>query len=402
MTEQAALRPPGSRGLGVNAALIIVCQSMQAFAFGAVALFLPLIRADVDITFSQAGSLAAGGTLTYALMQVPAGILADRIDPKILFIVGLVGANVLSLIFAMLDDYEALLVNQAASGVCRALVFVPGLILMQGQFRSDRKAMAMGLYVAGGFSSNILLNAFGPLLVGSMGWRWLFVVFSISGLLVLIMFAGLGDSGRRRPHAETPAGVTLVTVLRHPVVWLTGFIQFVRLAVATGTAFWLPSLIVEDKGYSLLTAGVVVAVAAVLTAPSNIIGGVLFDRLDRPLAVIASSLCVMTATLAAIPHVDQLAPLAVLVAANAVCNQLFFGPLFALPPRLLGSENTGMVSGFGNLCANLGGFAFSFGLGAIKDATGSFDVGLYVLAGLCVAGMAATATLTRQLRPLSA
>lgn len=37
-----------------------------AFAFGAVALFLPLIRDDLDLSFSQAGTLAAVSTFVYA------------------------------------------------------------------------------------------------------------------------------------------------------------------------------------------------------------------------------------------------------------------------------------------------------------------------------------------------
>ena len=387
----AGVRAPGSRGPGLNASLIIVCQSMQALAFGGVALFLPLIREDVDITFSQAGSIAAVGTFTYAVMQIPAGYLADRYDPKRLFVIGLIGVNLLSLMFAMLDEYSLLVANQAVSGVFRALIFAPGLLLMQKQFRPDRAATAMGLYVAGGFSSNILLNALGPLLVGSLGWRWLFVLFSLSGLLVLAAFARLGDSVHRPPATDSSAGPSMAGLLRHRVVWISGFIQFVRLAVVTGVAFWLPSLLVDDKGFSLGVAGAVVAIGAAVTAPSNFLGGWLSDRLNRPLLVIGSSLTVLAITLAIIPLVDNLGALIAVIAVNAIFIQLYFGPLFAVPLQYVGSSNAGVLSGFGNFCANLGGFAFTLVLGAIKDSTGSFDLGLYALAGLCVAGLVATA-----------
>lgn len=68
-------------------------KAPRPWGFAAIALFLPLIREDVDITFSQAGTLAAANTLVYALMQIPAGYLADRLGPKRLFIVGLLGTN---------------------------------------------------------------------------------------------------------------------------------------------------------------------------------------------------------------------------------------------------------------------------------------------------------------------
>src|SRR5688572_19986779 len=144
-----------------------------------MALFLPLIRADLGLTFGQAGTLAAVSTLVYAAMQIPTGMLADRVGPRRLFTLGLLGTNLTAMLFAVVGDYSTLLLVQAASGVFRALIFTPGLLLIRDQFPRDRQATAMGLFVAAGFSSNILLNLLGPVLVGPLGWRWLFVLLAL-------------------------------------------------------------------------------------------------------------------------------------------------------------------------------------------------------------------------------
>ncbi|MEU4223840.1 MFS transporter [Nonomuraea sp. NPDC026600] len=395
MATETAASASRTRGPVLNSTLIVVCQSMQALAFGGIALFLPLIREDIGISPSQAGLLAAAGTFTYALMQIPSGYLADRFDPKRLFVVGLLGTNLLSLTFALLDSFGWLVANQAVSGIFRSLVFAPGLLLISRQFRADRRATAMGLYVAGGFSSNILLNALGPALVGPLGWRWLLILFAASGILVLLAFARLGDSAPPKADARPPTWADARELLAHRAVWLAGFIQFVRLAVVTGMAFWLPSLIVEDKGYPLGVAGAVVAVGAAVTAPSNFLGGWLSDRLGRPLAVIGISLTMLAVTIFLIPFVDALPVLIAVIAVNSVFLQLYFGPLFAVPLQYVGTANTGLVTGFSNFCANLGGVAFAFGLGAFKDATGSFDAGLWALAGLCTAALAVTWLISR-------
>ncbi|MBT2235454.1 nitrate/nitrite transporter [Nonomuraea sp. NEAU-A123] len=393
-TETVSPAAP-TRGRVLNSTLIVVCQSMQALAFGGIALFLPLIRQDIGISPSQAGLLAAAGTFTYALMQIPSGYLADRFDPKRLFVFGLLGTNLLALTFALLNSYGWLLANQALSGIFRSLVFAPGLLLISRQFRADRRATAMGLYVAGGFSSNILLNALGPALVGPLGWRWLMISFAASGVLVLLAFARLGDPAPAKAGAKPPTWADAREILSHRAVWLSGFIQFVRLAVVAGTAFWMPSLIVEDKGYSLGVAGAVVAIGAAVTAPSNFLGGWVSDRLGRPLAVVGVSLAMLAVTIFLIPFVDALPALIALIAVNSIFLQLYFGPLFAVPLRYVGTANTGLVTGFSNFCANLGGVALSFGLGAGKDATGSFDAGLWVLAGLCTAGLVVTWLISR-------
>lgn len=372
---------------------------MQALAFGGIALFLPLIRDDVHISFSQAGTLGAVTTLTYAIMQMPAGYLADRYNPKKLFLAGIVGVNLLSMSFAVLHSYPLLLLNQGASGIFRSLVFAPGLLLMSRQFRSDRQATAMGLYVAGGMSSNILLNLIGPVLVGPLGWRMLFVLFSVTGLVVVLLFWKLGEDAPQRAHDAQPlSGIR--SVLAHPVVWVCGFIQFVRLAVTMGVAFWLPSLIVDDKGYSLQVAGAVVAIGAAVTAPSNFLGGWLSDRLDRPVLVIGGSLSMLAVTLSLIPIVHNLVLLIGVIALMSVFVQFYFGPLFALPLKHAGPGNPGLVSGFSNFCANIGSFTFSLVLGQVKDATGSFSGGLYVLASLCVVAAVATVFISRLPKPI--
>lgn len=383
----------------VNSTLIILGQSTQSLAFGGIALFLPLIRQDLDISFAQSGSLAAASTLTYALMQIPSGYLADRFGPKRLFVIGLIVVNLLSLQFALLSTYELLVVNQAVSGVFRALVFAPGLLLISRQFRSDRRATAMGLYVAGGFSSNILLNAFGPALVEPLGWRMLLVLFSISGLLVVLVFAKVGEPAPRHPDAKRPTWADIKELASHRVVLLSGVIQFVRLSVVAALAFWLPSFIVDDKGYSLGVAGAVVAIGGVVTAPANFLGGLLSDRMNRPLVVIGVSLGMLAATLALLPVTDSLWALIPVIAVNSVFVQLYFGPLFALPLSYIGYANAGLVTGFGNFCANMGGFASAYALGFIMDATGTFDAGLWMLALLCVVGLGAAWLVTRVPKP---
>jgi sugar phosphate permease len=132
-----------------RAALAIgLCQSTQSLLIGGIALFLPLIREELGLSFTEAGTLAASSTLVYALMQIPSGFLADRIGPRHLFIVGLAGTNALALSFALLHEYWVLLANQAISGFFRALVFAPGLMLMTAVFPAHRRATAIGNFFA--------------------------------------------------------------------------------------------------------------------------------------------------------------------------------------------------------------------------------------------------------------
>jgi MFS transporter, ACS family, D-galactonate transporter len=386
----------------VGVVVLMLCQSSQALVIGGVALFLPLIRSDLGITFTQAGALDAVSTLTYAFMQIPAGVLADRFGPRRLFLIGLVGVDVLALSFALQHDYHVLLANQALSGFFRSLVFAPGLLLMASRFPTDRRATALGLYVAGGFSSNIFLNLLGPLLVGPLGWRGLFAVFSGLGVLALVAFWRISarwEDRERPPHVPLREALG---VLRHGAMWAIAGIQYIRLAIVFGLGVWLPTFIVSDRGYSLQVAGAVVALSAAVTAPSNFLGGYLSDRLRRPLVIIGGSLGAMALTIFLLPRVHGIVPLIAVIAVTAIFVQLYFGPLFAVPVEMYGLRTAGLISGFGNFFANLGGFTFVYTLGAIKDATGSFEAGFDALAGACLVGVALSVLLARLRRRAAA
>lgn len=383
------------RGLG--AALIVLCQSTQALAYGGIGLFLPLIRRDIGFTFTQAGVLAGAMTLVYACMQIPSGYLADRLGAKRLFITGLVGTNVLAFTLAQIHQYWLVVANQMMAGLFRSLVFAPGLLLISAVFPRHRRATAMGLYVAGGFSSNVFLNALGPFLVGPFGWRALFMAFSVAGFTLLALYWRFGAPGPRgagRDHISPRQALRLV---RMPFMWLIGGIQYIRLAVVTGLAFWLPTIII-DKGYSLQVAGVLVALSAALTVPSNFLGGYLSDRVGRPLLVIGCSLAVLFCTTLLLARVSQLLALGLVIALNGFFVQFYFGPLFAVPIQVLGPKTAGLASGFGNFLANLGGFTFAYTLGAVRDATGSFAYAMYALSALCAVGVLLTFGVSRAQR----
>lgn len=195
-------------GTVLTAALLVLCQSLQPLAYGGIPEFLPAIRTVIGLNCTQSGALSAHSTLVYALMQIPAGYLADRLSARRIILVGLVGLNLLAINFTLLHHYELLVLNQAILGFFRALVSVPGMLLMSALFPPDRRATAMGPYVAAGSSPNIFLNALGLFLARCLGWRTLFVVSTTAGLVVTTLCGRLGalssQAAKRRSFPLDP------------------------------------------------------------------------------------------------------------------------------------------------------------------------------------------------------
>jgi len=378
-----------------NIPLIIICQSFQALSIGGIALFLPMIREDLALTFTQGGTLAAATTLVYALMQIPAGYLADRFGGKKLFVIGMLGTTILSLTFGFVTEYWQALINQGVSGLFRAFLFAPGIRLISAWFPPEKRATAMGLYLIGGFLGNVVIDLAGPALVAKFDWRFPFLVFPPLGIIISLLLWRFGkEPDQDKPKQEISVREVL-RLFRNRLMWVCGGIQYVRLAVMMGITFWLPTLLVEEKGLSLQIAGVIIAMQAAFIAPSNVIGGYISDRLKNPILVIAVALIVLMITTVLMVQVDNIIVLVIIIIINSIFIQAYFGPLFSIPVEVLGERTTATTTGFSNLFANIGSFSFTYLLGILKDISGSFFSGFIAIAISCVFGLGLTAVLAK-------
>lgn len=375
--------------------LVVFCQVVHGLTFSAIPLLLPLIREDLQISFTQAGMLSAAATLSYAFGQIPAGFLSDRFGPKRLFFIGLLGWSALSLCFGLIHVFWLALITQFIAGAFRALLFAPGLSLLASWFPPERRATAMSFYMLGGFAGTIVLSLGGPLLTAHYGWRAAFVSFAALGVGTAFVYKALAKEKPRTLPLQHLALTDVFQLFRYPIMWVCSGLQFVRFSVVTAFNFWLPSLLVADRGLSVQTAGLVVAMSAAFTAPSNTLGGYVSDRLRNPPLVIGGALTILACTSTLLVVVESIPLLMFIIAVNSVFLQFYFGSLFFVPVEVLGQRTAGTTTGFSNLFANLGGFFTAYALGVVKDRAGTFTWGFVGISALCLIGVALSVVLAR-------
>lgn len=379
----------------LTVALVVLCQLVHGISFSAMPLLLPLIREDLGISFTDAGLLSAAATFSYALGQIPAGFLSDRYGPRRLIFIGLLGWSVFSMLLGLAHALWLAVLTQLLAGTFRALLFAPGLSLLSSWFPPQRRATAMSLYMLGGFAGTIVLSLGGPLLTAAWGWRAAFM--ALAGLGVVAAFVYLRHA-REKPRGAPTQQLSLSDIARlfgTPVMWLCASLQFVRFAVVTAWIVWLPSLLVVDRGLTVQQAGLVIAMAAAFTAPSNTFGGYVSDRLRNPPLVIGGALLVLACTAVLLTVTTSLPWLLLVIAVNSIFLQFYFGPLFLVPVEVLGPRIAGTATGFGNLFANIGGFLTAWTMGALKDRSGSFTSGFMTIAAICLAGVLLSVILAR-------
>jgi sugar phosphate permease len=375
--------------------LVVLCQVAHFLTFAALPLLLPAVRDDLGIDFTQAGMLAATSALSYALMQVPAGYFSDRYGPRRLFFTGLLGWSALSLAFGFIHAFWLALANQFVAGAFRALLFAPGLALLASWCAPRRRATVMSLFLLGGHAGALMFSISGPLLAERYGWRPTFAGLAVAGLAAAWLFRSFAKDSPGSDTRKPPLPSDLIDLARYPILWVCSGLQFVRFAVVMGFSFWLPSFLISDRGFSLPEAGLVMAMSAVLSAPSNTLGAYVSDRLGNPPLVIGAALAILACTAALLPIAASTSMLLVAIATYSVFYGFYFGPLFLVPVEALGTRVAGSAIGFSNLFANIGGFLSIYALGAIRDRAGSFSGGFLAIGGLCLAGVALAGVLAR-------
>jgi len=249
--------------------------------------------------------------------------------------------------------------------------------------------------MVGGFAGTIVLSLAGPLLTAMYGWRAAFMFFAALGIVAALIYQRMARE-KPRTHAPQPLALADIAQLFHqPIMWVCGGLQFVRFAVVTAYIFWLPSLLVVDRGFSVQTAGLIIAMSAAFTAPSNTLGGYVSDRLRNPPLVIGGALAVLAGTAALLVAVESVPLLLAVIAVNSIFLQFYFGSLFLVPMEVLGPRTAGTATGVSNLFANIGGFLTAFALGVVKDQSGSFTWGFIGISVVCLVGIALAVVLAR-------
>lgn len=116
--------------------------------------------------------------LLLAALLLSAGTLGDRFGPRRVFLAGLGLFAVSSAACGLAQDAGQLIASRAVQGAAAALLVPPSLALIAHAAAGDDKARAwaVGWWTAAGGVSIAAGPVIGGLLIGALGWRWVFLV----------------------------------------------------------------------------------------------------------------------------------------------------------------------------------------------------------------------------------
>ncbi|MFC8366955.1 nitrate/nitrite transporter [Streptomyces sp. NPDC057239] len=374
--------PPGGRhalavwGIGVSVYFVAVIFRTSLGVAG-------LDAADrFDVGASALSTFSILQLLVYAGMQIPVGLLVDRLGTKKVLGIGVVLFTAGQLGFAFSPSYGMALASRALLGCGDAMTFISVLRLGTRWFPARRGPLIAQMAGLAGMAGNLVSTLVLARLLHGIGWTAAFAGSAVAGVVVfvLLLFFLKDHPEGYEPEPVPHQGAAYVrrqisASWREPGTRLGLWVHFTtQFPAMVFLLLWGMPFLVEAQGLSRAVAGELLT----LVVLSNMVFGLVYGqviarqygaRLPLALGTVGATAVLWAATLVYPADTAPMWLLVVLCVVLGACGPAsMIGFDFARPANP--AERQGTASGI----TNMGGFVASmttlFAVGVLLDATG--------------------------------
>ena len=365
--------------------LMLAIAFLGAFAFifsmQAAPPLIPAITDQFGLTHTQAAGIMLFVALPGIFLSIPAGFLTDRYGCKRLCCAGLALVCLGNCLTALSPSFYMLQGSRFILGIGGAILYSATPSLIFQWFTGKETGFALGIWalnlpLATIIAFNILNRA-----GAAYGWRYSFWIAGGLALVILIISRVFTAEKRaeRKSYSLAPLRTGSIWILA--AVWVAFNMTVFSLTTWGGTLFTnmnIPPVRADFLAGSIMF--------VTLTTPLT---GYIADRIGRRRILILISAIGLMLCLAFLPIAGG--QILILLLIFGFFTALSTPALFALPPELIGPENTGQGFGVLNTALNFGVVIGPLIVGRVLDSTQSNSAAFFTMASF--AALAAIFTL---------
>lgn len=369
---------------------------------------MPLIAKEFDLSPTMQGLILSSFFWTYAVMQVPGGMLADKYKPRIVIACATVFWGAFQALAAVCTNATALLLTRLGLGAAEAPIYPAGGKLNAIWMTQNERGRGATLLDGGAPLGAALGAIIITWLISALGsWRLAFVVAGVGTVIAGAVawwyirnspreHAGVNELEARyleEAHATEyraePANLSgrSLDFFKYRSVWCMAIGWMCFNTVFYGLLTWMPNYLNKVHGFDIKAMGGASFIIFFSGFIGELIGGWIADKWKeaggRPNVVMRTlfgiAAVVATVSIFSVAYVTN----AVVVVA-LLSSTLFFlrwCGLFWCIPSILGTRNKiGFLGGVMNLGGNIGGISVPIIVGMIVQFTGSYFLALMFFA----------------------
>ena len=248
------------------------------------------IQAEFGVSDTAMGFLTGPAfALFYAVAGIPIARWADRGVRRSIIALGLFLWSGLTLASGMAQSFVHLVVARLGVGIGEAAGTPPAHSLLSDYFPPSRRAFALAVFSVGSSSGVALAHVMGGWVNEFWGWRAVFLVAGVPGLLLAALLRltvkepPRGRFERQGADTGNESWSTAVwTLLRIPSYRHLIVAASLHSFAFVGSAIWYPTFVTRVHGLSSGEIGMALGLTSSLPAGIGIFfGGAITDRLAR-------------------------------------------------------------------------------------------------------------------------
>lgn len=358
----------------------------------------------------------------YFLFEVPSNMILHRVGARVWIGRIMITWGLLSAGMMFVTTPTSFYVLRFLLGVAEA-GFFPGIILyLTYWYPAHRRGRITAMFMTGIALSGVIGGPLSGAIMkhahgwhGLSGWQWMFVLeglpAAVLGVVVIVVLKDRIADARWLTADERDLLIrniasedakkeeaSALSVMGSGRVWLMAAIYFSFVMGLYGVSFWMPTII-KGMGYNdPLDVGLISAIPYSVSVVVMLIVAKSADRSGerRWHVAIPGLLGAVGLALSVVFAKDPVLAIAALtLGLSGIMTTL---PLFwSLPTSFLAGAGAAAGIALINSLGNLSGFVSPYAVGWLKDATGSTDTGVYLLACGMVVGTLLTLSVPKRL-----
>jgi MFS transporter, ACS family, D-galactonate transporter len=388
----------------------------------------PQLQLTFSLTPSQMGLLFSAFFWSYAILQIPAGMLLDRIGVVRIGRWGALLWSVASIMTACAGGFAGIFAARLLLGIAEAPSFPLNAKATGYWFPRGERALSTALFDAAAKFSNVIGVPLVALAVVMLGWRWGFGMVGVLSFAYFIAFWRIYRDPSKHPrltqaereyivtNGATPEGLLSASQPAGMLGYLLCNRKIWGLSIgfaAYGYCFylfltWLPGYLVHTMHMSILQSAGYAAIPWIFATLSDLlVGGWLIDHLIRKgfddtrvrKSVLLIGMCAGLAVFGATTTENPLFAIGwISVALSGLAAAAPVG--WSLPSLIAPRNGVGAVSGIMNFANNLMGGVAPIVTGYILGRTHSFAPAFTVAGVVLLVGVAAFYFLLGRIEPI--
>lgn len=366
------------------------------------------IKTEFNLSNTQFGYVLGAFALAYALFEIPAGILGDRIGQKKVFIRIVIWWSLFTVLTGATTGFITLIFTRFLFGMGEAGAFPNGCGTISRWFPVAETSKGTSWLMIGSSSGAAIAPLIVVPLAVAYGWRAPFFVNGLIGLVwVMVCFVWFKDEPGEMKNISEKEKLLIENnrrfisheqkfpwsiALKNRSLWALALASFCSQWALYFFIAWMPVYLQEGRHFSETAMKFTTSYLFVVGIIGGLFSAFFIDRFVKKKGIKLGRRLI---GMVALGVMGLLFITAAITTSNAIASACLMFCYFFIPVNGInyfsacvdiGKNKAGTVAGIINFSGSMGAFFLSIVFGKIADVTHNFNTPLFVVAGVLFAG----------------